>query len=823
MKWLVRTINQYYLSEDDSPVHRLDPRTKIFLVIITAGALVFIQNSYLVLTLATGLSIFFAALTRKWIAVIAPLVFCAAGFAMLIGFISIAYSRPAVEICAYVLGGGAAIVLYWTALAFFKGRHAEAALAAAYFVVIAVMTGLAWIQYARLARPDFFAAFYGTNGAEYFLRVTFLRLLPVMTLTFAMVLTTRPSDIIRALRQMRIPQIVLFPTTIMVRFFPTFVSNLSQIYDSLRLRGFSVSFKNVIRRPGLFLRAFLTPLILTSVKAADDLAAAAETRGFHLKARPTAFKKLRFRWSDAAVVLAAAVFAVWAVPTEMNAGKGSGEKEMIRVENLSYTYPSYERSALRSVSFDVEPGECVLLTGESGCGKSTLIRCLNGLIPHFHGGVPSGNVIVNGRDVFEQPVRETGLSVGSVFQDPEVQFFALHVDEEVAFGLEQRGIRQKKMEHIVPRSLSRMGLLELKHRSIFALSGGEKQRVALAAVTSHNPPVLVLDEPSASLDPGGIRSLRELLEMLKAAGHTIIIAEHRLYWLEGLVDRLLVMHSGSLVFDGVSEKLNNPEFRDRMGLRACNLDELFVGQEDKIARGNEYRLAAEDVRYRYGRKLPDVLAGVNLELTGGEVAGLIGPNGCGKSTFARCLCGLLEPTNGRFILNGRVVRGRDRLAECGMVLQRCETQLALPTVRAEVSASQTISAAKKQDDFSVKKIMRQLDVADYADHHPLALSGGQKQRVAVAAAIARGARLLVFDEPTTGMDGKHLREFVALVKGLRRRGVAQLLLTHDFELLAAVCDRVYMLRGGCVKQGEAFETDSGELMNWFAADAVKTA
>ncbi len=321
MKWLVSTINQYYLSEDDSPVHRLDPRTKIFLVIITAGALVFIQNSYLVLTLATGLSIFFAALTRKWIAVIVPLVFCTAGFAMLIGFISIAYSRPAVEICAYVLGGCAAIVLYWTALAFFKGRRAEAALAAAYFVVIAVLTGLAWIQYARLARPDFFAAFYGANGAEHFLRVTFLRLLPVITLTFAMVLTTRPSDIIRALRQMRIPQIILFPATITVRFFPTFVSNLSQIYDSLRLRGFSVSFANVIRRPGLFLRAFLTPLILTSVKAADDLAAAAETRGFHLKTRPTAFKKLSFRWSDAAAVLAAVVFVIWAVPTEMNAGE----------------------------------------------------------------------------------------------------------------------------------------------------------------------------------------------------------------------------------------------------------------------------------------------------------------------------------------------------------------------------------------------------------------------------------------------------------------------------------------------------------------------
>ncbi len=495
---------------------------------------------------------------------------------------------------------------------------------------------------------------------------------------------------------------------------------------------------------------------------------------------------------------------------------------MIRVENLSYTYPSYERPALRRVSFDVEPGECILLTGESGCGKSTLLRCLNGLIPHFHGGAPTGKISVNGKNPLEQPVRETGLSVGSVFQDPEAQFFALHVDEEVAFGLEQRAMPTGEMKVTVENALSRMGLSNLSKRSIFALSGGEKQRVVLAAVTSLNPPVLVLDEPSASLDPDGIRSLRGLLEMLKAAGHTIIIAEHRLYWLEGLVDRLLVMQSGSLVFDGVPEKLNDLEFRDRMGLRAYSLDNLFGGQEDNIAQGNGYRLTARDVRYRYGRKLPEVLAGVNLELTGGEVAGLIGPNGCGKSTFARCLCGLLEPTDGRFVLNGRVVRGRDRLAECGMVLQRCETQLALPTVLAEVSASQTIPAAEKQDGFSVEKIMQQLDIADYADHHPLALSGGQKQRVAVAAAIARGARLLVFDEPTTGMDGRHLREFVRLVRRLGEDGVAQMLLTHDFELLAKVCDRVYMLRDRSVKQGEAFETDSGQLINWFTADAVKT-
>ena len=323
---------------------------------------------------------------------------------------------------------------------------------------------------------------------------------------------------------------------------------------------------------------------------------------------------------------------------------------MITFDHVTYTYEGREQPSLRDCSFTVEPGELVLLTGESGCGKTTIIRLINGLLEHGGGGTLGGTVTVNGQEVSKLPLWELAQTVGSVFQNPKSQFFNLDTTSEVLFGLESRGASHQEMEQALSSAERVCGVGPLLDRNIFALSGGEKQRIACASAYAMEPEVFVLDEPSSNLDDEGIRQLREILKQLKAAGKTILVAEHRLWYAAGLADQVFYLREGRLerVYSG-AEFLSLPEERRRaIGLRS--LTEVPL-PEPQFAPGEAGDgLSVRNLRASYDRTA--VWEQVSFSAPRGQITAITGHNGAGKTTLARCLCGLMKEKAGTILWDG---------------------------------------------------------------------------------------------------------------------------------------------------------------------------
>lgn len=248
---------------------------------------------------------------------------------------------------------------------------------------------------------------------------------------------------------------------------------------------------------------------------------------------------------------------------------------IIEARNLTYTYPGSSSPSLRDVSFKVERGEFVLLTGPSGCGKTTLCRCLNGLIPHFYGGTLRGELIVSGLKITEHPIHELALHVGLVFQNPENQIFALSVEKDVAFGLENIGMNREEMRRRVEWALEVTGIKDLRDRAPHELSGGQQQRVAIAGVLAMRPEILVLDEPTSFLDPLGAVRILEMIKKLNEEGLTIILIEHRLDLVSRYVDHVMIMNEGSIVLDGRPRELFQSSYPELLGVGLPKVTKLF--------------------------------------------------------------------------------------------------------------------------------------------------------------------------------------------------------------------------------------------------------
>ena len=460
---------------------------------------------------------------------------------------------------------------------------------------------------------------------------------------------------------------------------------------------------------------------------------------------------------------------------------------MITMEHVSFGYGESQET-LSQVSMAVAPGECVLLCGASGCGKTTVTKLINGLIPAFIPGCRlEGRVEVDGADPAKTPMYELARKVGSVFQNPKSQFFNLDTDSELAFGLENEGRSPEEIRSRVKDTVEALHLQDLLGRSIFSLSGGQKQLLAFGSVYAMGPEIFVLDEPTANLDQDAISRLHDQIASLRRQGRTVVIAEHRLYFLTDLIDRAFYLRDGILERIFTREQFSALTDREREGLGLRTLTPAACNLPAAEPAGSKTGLSVEGLTCAY-RKEPAVFQNLSFSARPGEVVAITGPNGVGKTTFSRCLCGLLREKAGQITLDGKPLNRKERQRTAFCVMQDVNHQLFSDSVWGECQMS-----APDAPDQTIEKVLDSLHLLPFRERHPMSLSGGQKQRLAVATALLSEKPVLIFDEPTSGLDYARMVEVSGVIRDLARQGRIVLVVTHDQEFLQRACDRVLRL------------------------------
>ena len=513
---------------------------------------------------------------------------------------------------------------------------------------------------------------------------------------------------------------------------------------------------------------------------------------------------------------------------EIDAAEGAG---MVQVEKLSFTYPDGDRAALTDVGLDLESGKFTALMGRTGAGKSTLCLCLNGLIPHFQRGDFDGRVFVRGRDTRELSPARIAETVGVLFQDFETQLFSTEVQSEVAFALENRAVPREDMVERVAAALRMAGLDGFGGRDPTTLSGGEKQRLALASVLSTRPPFVVLDEPTTDLDPRGQAELLEAVGRLRDDGAGLLVAGHEATEARA-ADSLVVLDDGGVAYQGdPADLLRDPDRLAAAGVRPLDSIALFalLGRPERPLTPEEAIAALQAAAYEVdreqaarlddGRPTPgdplievddvhfsyngaEALRGVSLTIRQGEFVALLGQNGSGKTTLARHLNALLRPTEGLVRVGGRDAAGctpADLARTVGYVFQNPDHQIFAPTVREEVSfGPRNIGLSGQEIESSVGEALEAVDLLGYEDEDPFSLTKGERQRVAVASILAQRPALIILDEPTTGLDGPQQRRMMDLLARLNAEGHTVLIITHSMWAAASYAHRVVLLDEGLV-------------------------
>ena len=471
---------------------------------------------------------------------------------------------------------------------------------------------------------------------------------------------------------------------------------------------------------------------------------------------------------------------------------------MIDVESLSFSYVSEltgdRVDALAGVDLSARPGTLTLVCGSSGCGKSTLMRSLTGLVPQMTPGELEGAVRINGRDLAEVPLTEVGHLCSSVFQNPRTQFFCDTVAEELAFCGENYGRDREALIESSERAADLMGITHLMDRKLSTLSGGQLQKVALACALASGAPVLLADEPTSNLDPDAIADVRRALAILKDQGMTIIVVEHRLHFLRGLADQVLLMEGGRVTRRWTGEEFYSLDDAQRrsLGLRTLvdpGPAEAWVHSSGTGAKDwaeGEVRLSCRDLSFSYGNA--PVFEGLDVDFPAGQITCIAGENGAGKTTLVRVLCGLAAPDSGTITLDGQEVTRRQRRAACALVMQDTGRQLFSDTLEGEL----TIGASEASGEAG-EALLADFDLAHLGDRHPLSLSGGQKQRLVIAAARATGRRVVILDEPTSGVDARHLDSITSTLRRIADEGAAVIVVTHDGEFASACADQLITL------------------------------
>ena len=432
---------------------------------------------------------------------------------------------------------------------------------------------------------------------------------------------------------------------------------------------------------------------------------------------------------------------------------------MLRINDLTYTYPQHE-SGIGPYSLSVRPGEVLHITGSSGCGKSTLARCVSGLIPHLYRGTMGGEVLVDGRATGATPLWELAETAGFVFQNPSSQMLGVSVEEEILLGLENLGLDRHEMSDRLEEALLAFGLEELRARQPRTLSGGEQQKLALAAITARRPPLLVLDEPLSMLDVTAATDLAGRLSDLARAGTAVILFEHRADYLADMPGlRVMALDAAA----GPSPAGRGPA----------------PGTRQAVPTGGQPRLDVSGLGVSIGGKR--ILHGLSFSVEPGTVTAIVGRNGCGKTTLLRTLAGLQAH-------DGSVSAGRGGRPDLGHVFQNADLQLFNPTVRREI-----LYRVKDPDMELYAWLVGVLGLARYENTPPLILSEGEKKRVALATVLMRDpAGGVLLDEPSLGLDTAHKSMLIKVCRGLADRGRIVIMTTHELHL-AAMADRIALL------------------------------
>lgn len=454
---------------------------------------------------------------------------------------------------------------------------------------------------------------------------------------------------------------------------------------------------------------------------------------------------------------------------------------MIDLQDVSFAYENQEK-IIQQVDLDVKAGEFIVLCGKSGCGKSTLLRILNGLIPELYTGELTGTGSILNQQLLTKEFNEYVRDIGVVFQNPKTQFFTSDVYSELAFAMENYGVPREEMIERINEITRLFSLEEFLEGSMFHLSGGQKQLIAFASASMLNHRLFLLDEPSSNLDEATIDRLKTYLQVLKDQGMTIIVSEHRLYYLTDLADRYLVMDKGTIVERCTSQEMSRKTSMDlqKMGLRSLNQTRFTKTSEQEIS-SEKLVLSCENLNFHY-RKQRSVLTIPSLTLNSHFITGIIGHNGAGKSTFSTLLSGLIKPTQGTIKLNQQIMSPKQLIKESFVVMQDVNLQLFFETVAKEISVH-----AKNTDEFD--KIVEMLNLEPLMLRHPQTLSGGEKQRVAIASALLSGKKIIIFDEPTSGLDLVHMEEVSKTIRWLHQETILVLVITHDKEFLSQTCQR----------------------------------
>jgi energy-coupling factor transport system ATP-binding protein len=513
------------------------------------------------------------------------------------------------------------------------------------------------------------------------------------------------------------------------------------------------------------------------------------------------------------------------------------------LEDVSFTYAGGDREALHEVRFELRPGEMVGIMGASGAGKSTLAKCLNRIVPRFEDGSFRGIVRVGGRALDGERVCDVASMVGMVFQDFEAQLFSTDVAHEVAFAMEQIGMPRDEIAARIGPALAAVGLAGFDDRDPTSLSGGEKQRLAIASVLALKPGIVVLDEPTSDLDPEGKAEVFALIHRMRGPDLSLIVIEHEAEELRNC-DYIVLLREGEIIAHGPpAEIMVQLELLEDCGVHPPDVNRVMdalgmhahaksVEEAEKIIRAHFPRTAATTLvsvepasppprtpdprtngeraeaflhvenlsfAYPYG---PRVLDDVTLEIAAGEFVAIIGQNGSGKTTLAKHLVGLLAPSAGKILIDGHdraTLRPAQTAHEVGYVFQNPDHQIFAATVADEVAFGPRNFGL---DDAEIarrsEEVLRAVNLTGERNRDPFLLSKGERQRLAVASVLALRPRMLILDEPTTGLDYREQRRMMALVGDLNRAGIAIVMITHTPWLVAEYARRVVLMRKGRV-------------------------
>lgn len=454
---------------------------------------------------------------------------------------------------------------------------------------------------------------------------------------------------------------------------------------------------------------------------------------------------------------------------------------MIKFENVNVTMQG--KRILSDINLEIQDGEFVLICGESGCGKTTMTKLINGLIPHFVRDVSvDGTITVCGKNVAEMPMYEIAELVGSVFQNPRTQFFYTNSNAEMAFGLENRGVEPEYIRKRIKNTINELDIEKLEDRDVFSMSGGEKQLLAFASVYVMNPQIYVLDEPSANLDIAAMEKLSERMKVIKEKGHTVVVAEHRLAWIQKFADRIIYMKEGRIEQEFTSDEFKalSDLKRKQMGLRSIVPEQIQIPE----ITGNSEDAVLQICNLSCKRKKQMIFQNISLSARVGDIIGITGKNGAGKSTFCNCLCGLLKPKGGEILYQGKKLSEKARTKLFGMVMQEVNHQLFSDSVKNEC-----MLANEEASEQEIRELLEKFDLEEYAEYHPMILSGGQRQRLAICQAVMGEKKLLIFDEPTSGLDFRHMCQVEKLMKQLSEEKYIIIVVTHDYEFLNRACKR----------------------------------